>query len=128
MQNRVIKDVRERGEIGPSHRLFQEELVHLGVLETLTSLQGPQRVKDFAGVCGPGLLHPEGGICLEAPSATLPTSTQRKNSLGGSPGGQRWKQTGYGTSVPRPVMETRSPALEGRVLSTGPPRKSPSFL
>ena len=46
MQNRVVKDVRERGEIGPSHRLFQEELVHLGVLETLTSLQGPQRVKD----------------------------------------------------------------------------------
>ena len=25
----------------------------------------------FAGVCGPALLHPKGGICLEAPSATL---------------------------------------------------------
>lgn len=46
MQNCVIKDVSERGETGPSHRLFQEELVHLGVLETLTSLRGPRRVKD----------------------------------------------------------------------------------
>ena len=72
MQNRVIKDVGERGEIGPSRRLFQEELVHL------TSLQGPQRVKDICWCAT--LLYPEGEVCFDPPQPpwqvfhTLPTS------------------------------------------------------
>ena len=127
MQNCIIKDVGERGEIGPSHRLFQEELVHL------TSLQGPQRVKDICWCAT--LLYPEGGVCFDAPSATLASFSHpprfprmaRKDSLGGSPGGKRWKQTGCGTSVPRPGLETRSPALGGRVPTTGPPGKPQAF-
>ena len=108
--------------------------MHLGVRGTLTSLQGPQRVKD---VCWcPALLHSEGGVYFDLPSATLASFSHlphfprmaRKDSLGGSPGEERWKQTGCGTSVPRPGLETRFPALRGRVLTTGPPGKSPGFL
>ena len=39
-----------------------------------------------------------------------------------------FSQEAGGILIPRPGIETASPTLEGEVLTTGPPGKSPIFI